>query len=234
MPSSPVYTATKHGVIGFTRAIAVSHFYTRIQHGGLFISAELLTQHIRLKGFLVPRFLPFFHGGMSLCSRVTSLHASAFYMMHVSVVSFSFPESLFRSGLWRAIQRNLPLVRPDWLGDWLWRQIREISSTVRCNQTNYSSRDADVSFPSVCSLIPVWRELGAVHCMASGVNRQLGLCLELRFYPNVSDSSTSQIALDVLELVTDETKNDAVLQINMQGNEYLTLPELDFGDEAGI
>lgn len=176
------------------------------------------------KVFLVPRILPFFHGRMSLCICVTSLH----------VVCFSFPESLFHSGLWRAIQRNLPLVRPDGLADRLWRQIRQISSNVRCNQTNYGSRNADVSFPSVCSLIPVWSQLGAVHCMASGVNGQLGLCLELRFYPNVSDSSTSQIALAVLELVTDETKNDTILQINMEGNEYLTLPELDFGDKAGI
>ncbi|XP_075878490.1 15-hydroxyprostaglandin dehydrogenase [NAD(+)]-like [Nelusetta ayraudi] len=38
--------------------------------------------------------------------------------------------------------------------------------------------------------------------------------------------STSQIALGCLELVADETKNDAVLQISIPGNEYLTLPEL--------
>lgn len=66
------------------------------------------------------------------------------------------------------------------------------------------------------------------------VDRQSGLCLKLRFNPNFSDSSPSQVALGCLELVTDETKNDAILTINISGNEYVTLPELNVKGKTGV
>lgn len=121
-------------------------------------SCSSTTYAEKVFGSQVSSILPW----MSMCSRVTSHQASVTCMMHVCVVCFPFPEGLFRSGLWRAVQRSLPLVRPNWLADRLWRQIREICSTVRCNPTSYCSRDADVSFPSVRSLIPVLREIAAV------------------------------------------------------------------------
>lgn len=66
------------------------------------------------------------------------------------------------------------------------------------------------------------------------VDRQSGLCFESRFNPNFSDSSPSQVALGCLELITDESKNEAALLINIAGNEYMTLPELNVEDKTGI
>lgn len=89
------------------------------------------------------------------------------------------------------------------------------------------------------SRLPVWSQLKranwhwSLYNMTSCVNRQFGFCLELRFHPIVSVSSTSQVAHGCLELVTDETKNEAILKINIPGNEYQTYPELNVEDKTG-
>lgn len=50
----------------------------------------------------------------------------------------------------------------------------------------------------------------------------------------MSDSSPCQVALGCLELVSDETKNEAVLMIKLTGSEYLTLPELNVEGTTGV